>query len=685
MIKTKYLIKMITILSIASLLSVSAVPSIVLATETTPEIGNIEEQEPKESSANSETPHESDAINDSKDTETSDTTADSQVTKDDDKTPKTADTLKTTDTVYDSLTPKSDDKTTVSTQTADTTEKSWLATELEDNQPFITATVTAVNKSESEIQKSDLEKLTTLRVNGASSIPEKISDYTALSSLSVNNGTVSRIPEGLYALNRTLTRLDIKNNKFIVLPDKLFDDSLWTGQSTGLIVLCDNNQIVSNIPRNIKATGMLDYNSRNNMLEYYNFTDYHNNPQAQLMYKGAPPAVTVPVGFDFNTAIPDTTNLSVYVTDKGYQDLFPGHEFVYDDDGTSPVIQNGVATRAGTGKIWVKSKFSTASNPFAKTQIKVTVTAPVVAGDVTVKYEDTSGNSLSEAVVKSGNIGESYTTKQEDIEGYVFKEVKGDAVGKFTTAPQTVTYVYEPAVNKSTVVVRDSELTIGDTWQPEDNFVSATNYDGDSIPLSAIHVEGTVDTSIAGIYKVTYMQAVPSFLKTTENEGDYFATATITVKEAEPVKGGDITTTYVDVDGNPISETAVKTGLIGETYTTEQKDIKGYSFKEVQGVASGKFTDQPQTVVYVYTKNKSDVVNPEPNPDSNSDSKTGNQPIGKSDNQYQSKASVSSNQKQTLPETGETDSMTLMSVSLGLLLSAVTLLALALRLKQTQK
>ncbi|MGO2315356.1 MAG: LPXTG cell wall anchor domain-containing protein, partial [Pseudolactococcus laudensis] len=87
----------------------------------------------------------------------------------------------------------------------------------------------------------------------------------------------------------------------------------------------------------------------------------------------------------------------------------------------------------------------------------------------------------------------------------------------------------------------------------------------------------------------------------------------------------------------------------------------------------------------LYTKNKSDVVNPEPNPDSNSDSKTGNQPIGKSDNQYQSKASVSSNQKQTLPETGETDSMTLMSVSLGLLLSAVTLLALALRLKQTQK
>ena len=47
----------------------------------------------------------------------------------------------------------------------------------------------------------------------------------------------------------------------------------------------------------------------------------------------------------------------------------------------------------------------------------------------------------------------------------------------------------------------------------------------------------------------------------------------------------------------------MKSGNIGDSYTTEQKSIPGYTFKEVQGSASGKFTAQDQTVYYVYTKN----------------------------------------------------------------------------------
>ncbi|ETD04455.1 hypothetical protein N568_0107945 [Lactococcus garvieae TRF1] len=285
-------------------------------------------------------------------------------------------------------------------------EKSWLATELDDNQAFIDATVTAVNKSESEIQKSDLELIKTLNVTGASSIPEKISDYITLENLYVEKGTVSSIPDGLYSLNKTLKNLGLRNNHFIVLPEKLFDDSFWIGKSNGLTLLLDNNQIVSDVPNNTGTAGMLDFNSRNNMLEYFNKTDYHNNPQGQLMYQGGTPTINVPVGYDFNANTPDTTNLSLYVTNAGYQPLFPGHEFVYYDDGSSSVIQNGVATHSGSGKIWVKSKFSTLTNPFARTQIKVNVEAPAVAGDVTVKYEDVNGISISDDVVKSGNIGE---------------------------------------------------------------------------------------------------------------------------------------------------------------------------------------------------------------------------------------------------------------------------------------
>ena len=321
-------------------------------------------------------------------------------------------------------------------------EKSWLATELDENQAFIDATVVAVNKTESEIQKSDLELIKNLVVTGASSIPEKISDYITLESLYVSDGTVSSIPDGLYSLNKTLTNLGLRNNHFIVLPEKLFDDSFWIGKSNGLTLLLDNNQIVSDVPNNTGSAGMLDFNSRNNMLEYFNKTDYHNNPQGQLMYQGGTPTINVPVGYDFKANTPDTTNLSLYVTNAGYQPLFPGHEFVYYDDGSSSVIQNGVATHSGSGKIWVKSKFSTLTNPFARTQIKVNVETPAVIGDVTAKYVDTDGKKISDDVVKSGNVGDAYTTEQKTIAGYTFKEVQGSATGTFTDKVQTVTYVY---------------------------------------------------------------------------------------------------------------------------------------------------------------------------------------------------------------------------------------------------
>lgn len=624
-------------------------------------------------------------------------------------------------------------------------EKSWLATELDDNQAFIDATVTAVNKPESEIQKSDLELIKTLTVTGASSIPEKISDYITLESLYIEKGTVSSIPDSLYSLHETLQKLGLRNNHFIVLPEKLFDDSFWTGKSNGLTLLLDNNQIVSDIPNNTGTAGMLDFNSRNNMLEYFNKTDYHNNPQGQLMYQGGTPTINVPVGYDFNANTPDTTNLSLYVTNAGYQPLFPGHEFVYYDDGSSSVIQNGIATHSGSGKIWVKSKFSTLTNPFARTQIKVNVEAPTVAGNVTVKYEDVNGISISDDVVKSGNIGEDYTTEQKDISGYTFKEVKGNVSGQFTDQPQTVIYVYEQTKDQSTVIVHDSELTVGDSWKSEDNFDSATDYYGNTVPFSDITVDGSVDTSKVGTYKVTYSRILPA-LFSAENQGEYSAVATINVKESQPVKGGDITAKYIDTDGNKISDDIVKTGnigqnynterkaitgyifqkvqgnmsgqftdqpqtviyvyiknelphingtvlvkyvdtdgnkisedivksgIVGEGYSTEKKDIKGYTFKEIQGNVSGQFTDQPQTVTYVYTKDKNDTVNHEPKPE--------NKPSSNDKNNNQGTISKA---QHGLPATGENQRMMMMSITLGLIFTALATLVSIFRFKKVNK
>ncbi|WP_172985671.1 MucBP domain-containing protein, partial [Lactobacillus helveticus] len=73
-----------------------------------------------------------------------------------------------------------------------------------------------------------------------------------------------------------------------------------------------------------------------------------------------------------------------------------------------------------------------------------------------------------------------------------------------------------------------------------------------------------------------------------------------------PVAGGNVTAKYVDENGNPIAYDVIASGNVGDTYSTTQKDVPGYTFKEVQGKnrnSTGSFTDQDQTVTYVYTKN----------------------------------------------------------------------------------
>ncbi|MDC0815745.1 bacterial Ig-like domain-containing protein [Lactococcus petauri] len=213
---------------------------------------------------------------------------------------------------------------------------------------------------------------------------------------------------------------------------------------------------------------------------------------------------------------------------------------------------------------------------------------PIQNSEVIVKYIDTDGNKILGNIVKTGNIGETYTTEQKAIEGYTFKEVQGKPSGQFTDQAQTVTYVY------------------------------------------------------------------------TKNEIPNL-TGTVLVK-------------YVDTDGNKISEDVVKSGTVGEDYSTEKKAIKGYTFKEIQGEAAGQFKDQPQTVTYVYTKDKNDTVKPE--------SKLENKPDSKDKNDTQG---ITSSTQHGLPATGENERMTMMSLILGLVLLALGAVVSIFRFKKVNK
>ncbi|MBC2306925.1 MucBP domain-containing protein [Listeria welshimeri] len=74
-----------------------------------------------------------------------------------------------------------------------------------------------------------------------------------------------------------------------------------------------------------------------------------------------------------------------------------------------------------------------------------------------------------------------------------------------------------------------------------------------------------------------------------------------------PVEQGTVTVNYQDEQGNAVAPTETLQGEIGKTYTTVQKDITGYDFKEVQGDATGEFTTKTQVVTYIYAQTPTPV------------------------------------------------------------------------------
>lgn len=75
------------------------------------------------------------------------------------------------------------------------------------------------------------------------------------------------------------------------------------------------------------------------------------------------------------------------------------------------------------------------------------------------------------------------------------------------------------------------------------------------------------------------------------------------VWQTKPTEASPVTVNYVDDKGNILSPSETLNGIIGDTYTSIQKGISGYTFKEVQGNVTGVFANQTQTVTYIYTKN----------------------------------------------------------------------------------
>ena len=130
----------------------------------------------------------------------------------------------------------------------------------------------------------------------------------------------------------------------------------------------------------------------------------------------------------------------------------------------------------------------------------------------------------------------------------------------------------------ATLNAHNSEIYVGDSWTAEDNFDDSLNHEGNPLDFGKVTVSGTVDTTTAGDYPITY------------SYGSLTKTVTVKVKENQAQINAKDTTIYVgdiwkpadtfisatDRDGNDVSlddlevTHAVNTGTPGKypvTYT----------------------------------------------------------------------------------------------------------------------
>ncbi|MFD2308078.1 MucBP domain-containing protein [Enterococcus termitis] len=69
-------------------------------------------------------------------------------------------------------------------------------------------------------------------------------------------------------------------------------------------------------------------------------------------------------------------------------------------------------------------------------------------GRVLVHYVDTDNNTIKDPAILSGKVGEAFTVKKPSIEGFTFKEIRGNERGIFSKEDQVLTYVYAKTEGK---------------------------------------------------------------------------------------------------------------------------------------------------------------------------------------------------------------------------------------------
>ncbi len=283
-------------------------------------------------------------------------------------------------------------------------------------------------------------------------------------------------------------------------------------------------------------------------------------------------------------------------------------------------------------------------------------------GTVVAHYVDEEGNTLSADVTTTGQVNvDTYTTSQKTITNWTFKEIESGSAsvsGTYTNGILEVTYVYEETMGTldvrhvwmdgSTEVVilaedqRTEQQGTAYTTNPLDTttynmwrlittpsnasgsytdgnttvtyvyekvmgnvivyYVEKDNHSNvlNTVTLASGQLGTSYTTSPASIPNWTFTEVTPS------NASGIYTNGMITVYYEYTKTLGTVKTYYVDENGDGIIPYEITTGQINvDTYTTSQKTIPNWTFKEIKSGSaseSGTYANGTLEVTYVYEK-----------------------------------------------------------------------------------
>ena len=204
-------------------------------------------------------------------------------------------------------------------------------------------------------------------------------------------------------------------------------------------------------------------------------------------------------------------------------------------------------------------------------------------GDAYARYVDENGKEINPSVYTHGRPGASYEFDTLDIENYILIRTEGEKKGKYISGQtRRVDFVYRriAKVVTSKVIVyyrNEADVDLG----PAEEIKGAV---GDYYTTTQKHFVNHRFTRVEG-----------------ETEGQITEEPQKVTYYYERLRG-DLTVKYEDEAGEELAQTKYLTDYVGLPYQEKARSFDNYELVRVDGPEMGFYTEEAQTITYVYRK-----------------------------------------------------------------------------------